>query len=47
MWGIHTDAYRFDFVLAIFALFLWVKIFLYFKITKTFGPIFKILHKIL
>ena len=47
MWGIHTDQYRFDRLLASVGLFVWLRLFLGFRITETFGPMFKIIYKML
>ena len=44
MWYIHKDTYRFDFLLAIIAFLTWLKLFFYFRITQTFGPMFRILQ---
>ena len=47
MWYIHEDTYRFDFLLAICAFLTWLKLFFYFRITQTFGPMFRILQQML
>jgi hypothetical protein len=47
MWGIHSDSYRFDWLLASIELFTWLRFFIGFRITQTFGPMFKIIYKML
>lgn len=45
MWLIDQDSYRFDFLLAGVDLFIWIKCLLMFRITNAFGPMFKIMYK--
>ena len=42
---IDRNFYRFDFMLAAVALLTWVKCLLQFRVTMTFGPMFKIMYK--
>ena len=44
MWQIHINGYRFDFLLAMVAFLTWFKLFIYFRASLTFGPMFKILQ---
>ena len=44
MWQIHINGYRYDFLLALVAFLTWFKLFLYFRASLTFGPMFKILQ---
>jgi hypothetical protein len=44
MWEIHINGYRFDFLLALVAFLTWFKLFVYFRASLTFGPMFKILQ---
>ena len=44
MWEIHINGYRFDFLLAMVAFLTWFKLFVYFRASLTFGPMFKILQ---
>ena len=43
MWQIHINGFRFDFLLALVAFLTWFKLFIYFRASLTFGPMFKIL----
>ena len=47
MWQIHINGYRFDFLLALVAFLTWFKLFLYFRASLTFGPMFKILQQMM
>ena len=47
MWQIHINGYRYDFLLAMVAFLTWFKLFLYFRASLTFGPMFKILQQML
>jgi hypothetical protein len=47
MWQIHKDLYRFDFLLAGIAFLTWLKLFFYFRITQTFGPLFRIMQQMI
>ena len=47
MWQIHINGYRFDFLLAMVAFLTWFKLFIYFRASLTFGPMFKILQQML
>ena len=44
MWQIHVNGYRYDFLLAMIAFLTWFKLFLYFRASLIFGPMFKILQ---
>ena len=44
MWQIHINGYRFDFLLAMVAFLTWFKLFIYFRASLIFGPMFKILQ---
>lgn len=45
IWDIHQFNYRFDFVLAIIVFLTWMKLFLCFQVSRTFGPLHKILQQ--
>ena len=45
MWLIHNKEYRFDYLLAITAFFQWLKLFFCFRVSQSFGPMFKILYQ--
>ena len=47
MWYINEDIYRFDFLLAFIAFFTWLRMFFNFRITETFGPMFRILQQMI
>ena len=47
MWQIHINGYRYDFLLALVAFLTWFKLFLYFRASLIFGPMFKILQQML
>ena len=47
IYNIETDSYRFDFVLASLVLVTWLKFFLTFRFTRTFGPMFKVLMEMI
>jgi len=40
---LERDSYRFDFIMAAFVFVIWMKFFLTFRLTRTFGPMFKVL----
>ena len=42
---LETGAHRFDFLLAFVALVTWIKTIFLFRITQSFGPLFKIILK--
>lgn len=42
---INRNEYRFDFLLAIVALSTWLKLLFMFRLTHSFGPMFKILYQ--
>ena len=42
---LHTGLYRMDYLLAFVALATWIKTIFLFRITQSFGPMFKIIHK--
>ena len=42
---IKTNTYRFDFLLALIAFLTWIKTIFQFRVTKSFGPMFKIMYK--
>lgn len=45
MWCIHTNEFRFDFLLALLVLFQWMRFILYFRTWQTFGPMFEIIQE--
>jgi len=47
MWKIEKNELRFDFLTAIMVFFIWLRLLFYFKITKTFGPMFKIIQEMI
>jgi hypothetical protein len=47
MWQIHINGFRFDFLLALLTFLTWFKLFMYFRASLTFGPMFKILQQML
>jgi hypothetical protein len=47
MWQIHINGFRFDFLLACLTFLTWFKLFIYFRASVTFGPMFKILQQMM
>jgi hypothetical protein len=47
IWYIRTGEYHFDFLLAIIVLFTWTKFFLQFRVSQTFGPMFRIIQEMI
>lgn len=39
----NSSTYRFDYLLAMVAFFTWLKLIFYFRVTNTFGPLFKMM----
>jgi hypothetical protein len=44
IWQIRTNQFRYDFNLAMVAFLTWFKLFIYFRASLTFGPMFKIMQ---
>jgi hypothetical protein len=47
IWDVESRTYRFDFVLGIIALMIWIKLFFLFRFNENFGTLFKILKTML
>ena len=47
LWDIHIHTYRFDYFLASVAFMLWFKVFWMCRVSETFGPIYKVLQKMI
>ena len=44
---IYVNEYRFDYVLSFLVMATWLKLFFSFRVTKTFGPMYKILYQMI
>jgi hypothetical protein len=40
----NSSTYRFDYLLAMVAFFTWLKLIFYFRVSHTFGPLFKMMQ---
>lgn len=47
LWMIKQNTYRFDFLLSSLVFFTWMRLIFYFRVSQTFGPMFKIMQEMI